>query len=135
MLRSDDDHGTYTPKLYFFSVFLVSLRKVDEIVMELFDSNQAFDETYYQQFFGSGDRLEIKYDECSTLPGLIRYPVRGTNCQHPQVFDYKKYLQFINDLKQDRETELLCPICSKVCHGFKYDSFIYQRIIDYPDYE
>ena len=58
----------------------------------------------------------------------MKYPVRGTECRHPEVMHYEKFLELINDLKQDRETELLCPICSQVCPGFKFDSFIYRKI-------
>ena len=69
-------------------MFLVSLRKVDEIVMELFDSNQCFDENYMRQFLGGGDKIEVKFDEKNTVRGLIKYPVRGSECLHPEVFDY-----------------------------------------------
>jgi len=55
-LRSDEEQA-FTSKLYFFSVFLVSLRKVDEIVMELFDSNQCFEESYLRQFFDQNGKI------------------------------------------------------------------------------
>ena len=50
MLRSEESHPS--PQLYFFSVFLVILRKVDEIVGELFHSNNFVDESYLAQFKG-----------------------------------------------------------------------------------
>ena len=51
MLRSEEEPHP-SPKLYFFSVFLVILRKVDEIVGELFHSNNFVDEGYLASFKG-----------------------------------------------------------------------------------
>ena len=77
----------------------------------------------------------MKFFESSLVKGLLRYPVRGSHCNHADVFDYEKFLELINDLKQDRETELLCPICSSVCPSFKFDAYIYRQINEEPGYE
>lgn len=61
----------------------------------------------------------------------MKYPVRGINCTHYDVFDYQKYLNLVSSLKKDRESELKCPICSITCPSFKYDAFLYNQIKSY----
>lgn len=38
MLRSEDDIDNTAPKLYLFAVFLITNKKVDEIINDLFNS-------------------------------------------------------------------------------------------------
>jgi len=71
----------------------------------------------------------------NSIQELVRFPVRGSNCKHADVFDYKFFLELLNDLKQNKETELVCPICSILCPSFKYDSLIYRCIQGFPEYE
>jgi hypothetical protein len=64
----------------------------------------------------------------------MHYPVRGADCQHLEVFDFKMYLDRISQLNQDKE-KTYCDCCGKQVTAFKYDSLIYRCINSYPDYD
>ncbi len=40
--------------------------------------------------------------EKGPMGGLIKYPVRGADCKHPDVFDFRRFLDKVNDLNQDK---------------------------------
>lgn len=83
----------------------------------------------------SEGRVQVSLRSESFTRGQIKYPVRGDQCHHPEVFDIKNFLEVVSELKRDNDTELNCPICSVSCTYFNYDKEIHDAIANFPEYD
>lgn len=131
-MRTSEDQQ---PKLYFYAVFLIEVRKVEDIVRQVFSGEDFTRFDYYLPWLAREGRVTLSLVEETFTHGHIRYPVRGLHCDHLEVFDLRGYLTLVNELKRDTETELTCPLCSRLCPSFRYDQFLYGLIQNNPNYD
>lgn len=101
---------------------------------DLFSSGSSVGPEYYDEWRDEEGKVVVSLVNTIYGQGLIRYPVRGVNCRHPEVFDFKKYLEMVSDLKPGNDAELTCPFCSVASPSFLFDRFIYNCIQNFPDY-
>lgn len=65
----------------------------------MFSSNKFTDFSFYAEEFNHNNTIQVKLQGEQISRGQIRYPVRGDNCTHTEIFDMKNFLGFIQDLK------------------------------------